>query len=276
MKSVDQAIYTKNYYLHTCLGSEEFKKFHGEKIHPEVKSLLTMISIKKGMKILDLGCGRGDVAFFLQKKGAIVTGIDYATAAVQIAKNTLGEKDKAVQRNISFYIMDAKKLKFENNIFDAVLALDVFEHLYKEELETALSEIYRVLKKQGILLVHTEVNKLYLDVMHKMYVYPVSTLLLFFNKLITRKEYPGLSNDPRSDVHKAQHVNEPTFFYLKRLFKRHFFAGKIISKIGLAKPILSWKDRIYNAIVLWYPLSKLAPFHYFFATDYICIMKKKV
>lgn len=45
---------------------------------------------------------------------------------------------------------DIYKLKFENSSFDSVLATEVFEYL--EDPKQAISEIYRILKKDGILL----------------------------------------------------------------------------------------------------------------------------
>jgi len=169
--------------------------------------------------------------------------------------------------------MDAKKLNFSDDSFDIVLSIDVFEHLYPEELELVMKEISRVLKKNGILLVNTESIKMYLDFWHNIYIYPISQLLIKLNKIIAHKEYLGLSKDPRNNIHKKQHVNEPTFFSLKRLFYKHSFVGKITSNIDLLKPVFSWKDRLYNYIVLWYPLCKIFPFNLLFAYEYICIMK---
>ena len=40
-------------------------------------------------------------------------------------------------------------MPFENNIFNTIFATEVFEHIH--DLETALNEIYRVLKKDGII-----------------------------------------------------------------------------------------------------------------------------
>ncbi len=168
-----------------------------------------------------------------------------------------------------------KKLTFGDNRFDVIISFDVFEHLYPEELQQAMSEISRVLKKDGTLLVHTEANKLYLDFTHGWYAYPVSTLLIRLNNLITRNHYEGLPKDPRNDNHKKQHVNEPTIFYLRQLFGAHQFSGQIISNISMLKKILSWKDYLYNICVLWYPFCFVPPFSYFFAYDYICIMKNK-
>lgn len=276
MRHVDPAVYTKDYYLHDCCGHEEFQKSNGGLLHNDVLSVLSHIEVSSGMKILDVGCGRGDVVIYYAKQGAHAYGIDYAKAGIAIANKSKEKQDSRMQDRIHFAVMDAKKMFFPDNYFDIIISLDVFEHLYKEELEIALTEIRRVLKHDGVLLVDTEPNKIYLNFWHSVYVYPISQLLLFFHRLFINKSYPGLPKDPRNDLHKKQHVNEPTYFYLKDLFNRHHFTGKIIENIALLKPILSWKDRIYNIIVVWYPISFYPPFSYLFAYDYICMMKKKI
>lgn len=276
MRRVDPAIYTKEYYLNDCCGSKEFKRTMGKSLHPDVSRVLSYIEIKQGKKILDIGCGRGDVVVYYALHDVDSYGIDYAKEAIAIAQKVKKKQAKPIQKHIHFYLMDAKKLVFPDKYFDTIISIDVFEHLYKEELEIVLSEIKRVLKDDGTLLVNTEPNKLYLDFWHHIYVYPMSALLVTLSNFFTKNSYAGLPKDPRNDLHKKQHVNEPTYFYLRGLFKRHGFNGKIIENIALLKPTISWKDRLYNILVAWYPISFFPPFSYLFAYDYIGVMKKKI
>ena len=132
--------------------------------------------------------------------------------------------------------------------------------------------IARVVKPGGSLLVHTEANPLYLDIAHPKYIYPLSERLIKINKLFYGKDYPGLSKDPRNNLHKIQHVNEPTYFYLKKLFSNYCFKGKIFCRT-LKKPVLGWKDVVYNSIVILDPFSRIPPLKYIFAYDFICVMK---
>lgn len=275
IRTVSSRIYTKQYYLNDCFGAETFKKTSGKELPEKIQKFIANIHIKKGMRILDVGCGRGDLAFYLARHGASVVGIDYAQAAIAIAEHARRMQSKSIQKLVSFQRMNAKKLNFPSDNFDVVISIDVFEHLYQEELVIAMQEIKRVLKPKGILLVHTEPNKIYLEWTHKYYSYPMSRLLVKVNRLFTGKEYFDLPKDLRNDLHKKQHVNEPTYNYLKHLFVQSRFEGKIISHLGLLKPLLSWKDKLYNSIVLIYPLCRLRFMRYFFATEYICIMRNK-
>lgn len=272
MISVNSNIYNKDYYLNSCLGFKEFKKFKGKRPHVRVLKFLNLINIKKGTRILDLGCGRGDLAIECARRGAKVTGIDYSEDGIDIARNALKKQKKNIQENVHFFRMDAKNLKFTDNSFDLITSFDVFEHLFKEELEAVMNEISRVLKTGGKLLIHTETNKIYLNFTHHVWSYPMNWVLIKLNKIITKKEYPGLPKDSRNELHKTQHVNEPTFFYLKSLFNRHKFNGKIMPLIPL-KETLSWKDQVYNILVALFPISQFFPLHLLFAQDFICLIK---
>lgn len=206
-KPIDPKIYDKNYYLGHSKG---FKRML-EKLSPHLR-------VKSDMKVLDLGCGNGDLLIYLAQRGANVVGIDYSKDAVSLTKKKLEKQELNLKKRVKIYIKDAKKLDFKKNCFDMVISIDVFEHLYQGELDIVMQKISKVLKPNGILLVHTEANKIYLDFMHKIYIYPVSQFLIYINKLLTGKIYPGLPKDPRSKLHKIQHVNEPTYLSLRMFF----------------------------------------------------------
>lgn len=271
MKSLSSKLYDKDYYLNTCCGSEEFKKYKGKNVHSQIKEYVNLLDINKSKKVLDIGCGRGDLAFQIAKKGATVYGIDYSKDGIALAIDALNLQSEEIKNKLDFKIMDAKNIQFKDNTFDIITAIDVFEHLYKSELDIVMNEIYRVLKPNGILLVHTDTNKIYLDFTHKYWSYPISYLLLNINKAMTGKVYLGLEKDPRNEFHKKQHVNEPTYKYLKTLFKNHKFKGEITSRIPY-KPLVSWKDLMYNITVLLYPLSNYRPLKSLFEADYLCVM----
>jgi len=95
--------------------------------------------VAKKSKILDIGCGTGQVANFLAEKDYEVIGIDLSSIFVKEAK-----KGKA-----KFKVMDSTSLKFKDNSFDAVISAETLEHIPNPE--KALLEMTRVLKKDGLI-----------------------------------------------------------------------------------------------------------------------------
>lgn len=104
------------------------------------------IGKKKGLKILDIGCGTGETLSFLDEylpKPALY-GVDSSPVAIKYAKRR-GHKN--------ILKVDAKKLPFENNTFDYILLLDVIEHIKNDT--AVLIEAKRVLKNKGKIIITT-------------------------------------------------------------------------------------------------------------------------
>jgi SAM-dependent methyltransferase len=95
--------------------------------------------MKPGRRVLDLGCDRGGHTAPLAKAGATVVGVEKSKAALASAVQTKG---------VEYVRSDLEQaLPFADASFDAVLALDVIEHLHHRD--AFLLEIVRVLKPQG-------------------------------------------------------------------------------------------------------------------------------
>lgn len=272
-RKVDPKIYTTDFYLNKCLGSDEFIKSNGLKLHWRVKEMLSNIKFKKNDSVLDLGCGRGDISIFIAEKTNKVIGIDYSSDAIKIASEIRKKLNKNLQKKIEFLKMDATNLKFQQNSFDKVIAIDIFEHLYTEELESTMSEIKRVLKPNGILFIHVGTNKYLYDITYKFYIRPVNFFISKLDRIIRNKKYPPLPKNPRTKEELEQHVNEPTYFYIKNLLRKHKFTGKIIGEVGYLKEKKSTLSRIYNFFQTFYPLSKINPLNILFA--WVFVVKAK-
>jgi ubiquinone/menaquinone biosynthesis C-methylase UbiE len=104
---------------------------------------------KKGMHVLDVGCGTGNFSIKLAKMGLKVTGIDVSDNMLKVAEN----KAKAEGLNIDFFNMDAHDMRFKDNSFDGVISMAVIEFIDKPE--RTLKEMFRVVKKGGRILIGT-------------------------------------------------------------------------------------------------------------------------
>lgn len=100
----------------------------------------------KPLRILDVGTGAGYFAVLLAKEGHEVWGIDITPAMIEEAKKLAAD----CQKSIRFQVMDAQKLDFPDETFDAVIARNLTWTL--PEPRQAYREWLRVLSNGGVLL----------------------------------------------------------------------------------------------------------------------------
>ena len=72
-----------------------------EKIYPHLKAYL-----KRGDRVVDLGCGAGSITIFLEEKGARITGIDLAPGLIALAREEAikrGARADSIQADVLSY-----------------------------------------------------------------------------------------------------------------------------------------------------------------------------
>ena len=109
----------------------------------ELRRTVDLINLEKG-RILDVGCGNGLIYQFLPQNLEYV-GIDFNDDYLTIL--WMGK------RKTSKIVGDATHLPLRDNVFDAVLNLHTIEHLPEFLQENLVSELSRVLKKGGQLVI---------------------------------------------------------------------------------------------------------------------------
>jgi len=101
--------------------------------------------LRPGTVLLNVGCGKGGFNHLLRKRFKRVIGMDINAFDIAVAKSLT--KDSHIQH----YYMDAEKMEFPDASFDAIICIDVLEHVKNKE--RVLREINRVLKPKGQLIV---------------------------------------------------------------------------------------------------------------------------
>jgi ubiquinone/menaquinone biosynthesis C-methylase UbiE len=113
-----------------------------------VCNYIDTIGLKRGARVLDLGCGAGFTSLQLLQRGCIVTGIDISEKMLDVARKNCSHFGP--ERNITFHLGNAEQLYLQDASFDAVIALGLLE--YTERDGRALHEMTRILKLGGYLI----------------------------------------------------------------------------------------------------------------------------
>lgn len=131
--------------------SDSFKEQRKAELHSPMakrwkKEIFDRLPDKKGLKILDVGCGAGFFSILLAKEGHQVTGVDLTPDMIKYSIELAREEGA----DCRFFVMDAEKLDFEEESFDVIISRNLTWTL--PNAHTAYKEWMRVLKKDGILL----------------------------------------------------------------------------------------------------------------------------
>lgn len=102
------------------------------------KDVIELLNPTRGEKILDLGCGTGDLAYEISKKGATVTGMDLSTEMI--------EKARKKYSDINFINGDAENFQLDES-FDAVFSNAALH--WMKNAEKVVKCVWNVLKKGG-------------------------------------------------------------------------------------------------------------------------------
>lgn len=110
-----------------------------------VNWILSHYKIEKGMSVLELGCGTGNIWLgkndLIAKCSKLILS-DFSEGMLKQAKETLKN-----QKGIEFRIIDIQNIPFEAKSFDIVIANMMLYHV--PDIQKGLSEVRRVLKGNG-------------------------------------------------------------------------------------------------------------------------------
>jgi 2-polyprenyl-3-methyl-5-hydroxy-6-metoxy-1,4-benzoquinol methylase len=121
------------------------ERLHGVNLFRYEAAEKLMPTESTGLKILELGGGIAELTKRMLKKGFDVTFVDLSDKNLEKAR-------KLGVTALSLDLNEGLK-EFDNGIFDGVIILEVIEHIVAAEF--LLSEISRVLKKGGFIILST-------------------------------------------------------------------------------------------------------------------------
>jgi trans-aconitate 2-methyltransferase len=134
---------TKNYIW----DAKDYAK-NSQNQYQWAKELISKLKLKGNETLLDIGCGDGKITAELAENlpNGIVVGIDSSAQMVKLAQNTFPNQN---YQNLSFRVMDARKLVFQNE-FDIIFSNAALHWIVDHQ--TVLQGVQRSLKTGGRLL----------------------------------------------------------------------------------------------------------------------------
>ncbi len=107
-------------------------------------------SFVQNKTVLDVACGVGYGSAMIKSFGATsVYGVDISSRAIQYAQTNYGSD------GVTFICETATHLPFADQFFDVIISFETIEHLDEESRKSYLHELFRVLKREGILILST-------------------------------------------------------------------------------------------------------------------------
>ncbi len=103
----------------------------------------------EGLRILDVGCGAGLASEWLARRGAIVTGLDAAGGALEAARA------HAAAQGVQVDYREGTPEDFEAGGFDAVISLEVIEHVPPAERPAFCAALARLVRPGGQVFLST-------------------------------------------------------------------------------------------------------------------------
>src|SRR5215208_3070666 len=106
---------------------------------------------RRGISVLEVGCGTGNNLWFLSSEGFQASGIDRSPTAIAYARERLAEKHQEADLRVG----DISSLPWADNAFDFVIDRGALTQNAYSQIESILNEALRVLKPGGMLMSFT-------------------------------------------------------------------------------------------------------------------------
>lgn len=139
-----------DYVLGVSAAEQERLRAQGDAVGPMTLRLLTQAGIGPGMRVLDVGCGAGDVSLLAARlvgASGEVVGVDREPQMVEAARRRAHDLALA---NIRFVEGDFRELGAGEGVFDAAVGRLVL--MYQADATDAVRRLTRAVRSDGLVL----------------------------------------------------------------------------------------------------------------------------
>jgi SAM-dependent methyltransferase len=201
--------YSKTYYTEDCGGHESYRKLKGKRLEdPRLQAVALLASARSGGRAVDLGCGRGEMSYYLADQGFTIDAVDYSADAIELARACF-EDEPVLRERVTFHCADLSTFAMRGP-YDLAVASDLIEHLTPAEVAALYAKVARHLTPDGLFVLHTFPN-------FWMYRYEHAR-----RRRVAASVGAYLPAQPRSRYEQLLHINEQSPRVMKRQLKAAF------------------------------------------------------
>lgn len=130
-------------------GDETLHEAQVKKTH----HILQKLHLKKGMRLLDVGCGWGYLLLAAAKEYD-VTGVGITLSEEQLRECRRKAREEGLEDRIKFVLMDYRELRKTQLQFDCAVSVGMLEHVGRGNYDLFFKNVNSVLKEGGVFLLH--------------------------------------------------------------------------------------------------------------------------
>ncbi|MGD0756174.1 MAG: class I SAM-dependent methyltransferase [Bacteroidales bacterium] len=233
-------LYTESYFMENATGHNEFKSFGGkfEQLIDKFQMVISYLNLNKSARLLDIGCGRGELVIYHALNGGEATGVDFSDEAIKLAEAKASELNAGCKFQISSFEKIDEEIKY-----DRIVSIDFIEHISVEEGKAFFKKCYNLLNTNGRLIVYTFPNTIRRKFGYR--------LIRVFS-IVKGKPLPKKEPDTISDHYRQYHLNEQNYFSLTKSAKNAGF-----SKVRVKYIDLSIRDSVLKSVLIHTPFKHL-------------------
>ena len=142
------------HWQYSCAYWPDGVKTLAEAQTAKLAHIAAKLALKKGQKVLDIGCGWGGMAIFLARHCDIeVTGITLSEEQLKLARQRV--RDAGVTDRVMIELVDYRDFAAEGRKFDRIVSVGMFEHVGQPQFDSFFEACNKLLTDDGVMLLHT-------------------------------------------------------------------------------------------------------------------------
>jgi len=117
----------------------------------KLRLIAAKLNLKPGLKVLDIGCGWGDMALYLASMEDVrVVGVTLSTEQQKLA--TERAEEMGLSDRVEFRLQDYRKLDEQ---FDRIVSVGMFEHVGVSHYDEFFAKLNDLMPDEGLALIHS-------------------------------------------------------------------------------------------------------------------------